>query len=278
MEQSMNQSVNQNKKVTTVIFDWAGTIVDYGCFAPAVVFVAAFKKKGIDITLEQARLPMGLEKKEHIKTICQMEEVSENWRQVSGKEFTDNDIDDIYNFFIPMQLSILPEYSELIPGALDTIEYLKSQNIKIGSTTGYNTTMMNIVVEESRKRGLEVDSLVCADEVPGGRPYPWMVYKNAISLREYPLDTFVKVGDTVPDILEGVNAGAWSIGVIKSGNEMGLTEKQVYELNDDQYSLKKAGISDKLNSAGAHYVIDSIEELPGIIEEINTRLANGERP
>jgi len=274
----MSITLENEKKITTVIFDWAGTLVDYGCFAPAVVFVKAFKKKGIDITVEQARLPMGLEKKEHIRTICKMDEVSAQWKQKYDSEITENDINEIYNYFIPMQLNILPEYSEIIPGALETIDFLKKKDIKIGSTTGYNTTMMNIVIEESRKRGLEVDSLICADEVPGGRPYPWMVYKNAISLQEFPLDTFVKVGDTVPDILEGVNAGAWSIGVVKSGNEMGKTHAQVLEMNEEEYNRAKSGIADKFFSAGAHYVIDTIDELPEIIEIINSRIRNGEKP
>jgi phosphonoacetaldehyde hydrolase len=274
----MNRTIENEKKITAVIFDWAGTLVDYGCFAPAVVFVKAFQKKGIDITIEQARLPMGLEKKEHIRTICQMDEVSAQWKKLYNSEITEKDIDDIYNYFIPMQLSILPEYSELVPGALEIINYLKKNDIKVGSTTGYNTTMMKIVIDESKKRGLEVDSLICADEVPGGRPYPWMVYKNAINLREYPLETYVKVGDTVPDIQEGVNAGAWSIGVVKSGNEMGRTHEQVTEMDDDEYNEVKSGIADKFFSAGAHYVIDSIEELPEIIEIINSRIKNGEKP
>jgi phosphonoacetaldehyde hydrolase len=274
----MYRNGGNQKRISTVIFDWAGTIVDYGCFAPAIVFIEAFRKKGIDITIEQAREPMGLEKKDHIRTICEMEDVAAKWRQTYNRDITEEDINDIYINFIPMQLSVLPEYSDIIPGALETIEYLKNNNIKIGSTTGYNTAMMDIVVEESRKRGLEVDSLVCADEVPGGRPYPWMVYKNAMSLKEYPLDTFVKVGDTVPDILEGINAGAWSVGVVKSGNEMGRTLPQVMKMHDSEYNRLKSVIVKKLYSAGAHYVIDSIDELPDVIEDINSRLKNGEKP
>lgn len=47
-------------KIEAVIFDWAGTTVDYGCFAPLEVFMKIFQKRGVEITAEEARKPMGL--------------------------------------------------------------------------------------------------------------------------------------------------------------------------------------------------------------------------
>ena len=68
-----------------VILDWAGTTMDYGCFAPAVVFREVYRRKGIDITMEQAREPMGAHKKVHIRQISQMEPVAQKWKDIHGR-------------------------------------------------------------------------------------------------------------------------------------------------------------------------------------------------
>ena len=64
------------KKVSCVIMDWAGTAVDFGCFAPLNAFLRVFQEQGVTITYRQAREPMGLLKIEHIKAILKMPEVN----------------------------------------------------------------------------------------------------------------------------------------------------------------------------------------------------------
>lgn len=63
------------RRIEAVIFDWAGTTVDYGCFAPVQAFVEAFKSFGIEPTMEEVRKPMGMLKIDHIRTMMQMETV-----------------------------------------------------------------------------------------------------------------------------------------------------------------------------------------------------------
>ena len=46
-------------KFKAVVFDWAGTMIDFGSFAPMGVFVKAFETFGIRASIEQARGPMG---------------------------------------------------------------------------------------------------------------------------------------------------------------------------------------------------------------------------
>ena len=172
--------------VKLVILDWAGTTLDYGCYAPAVVFIEVYRRHGVEITMKQARRPMGLHKRDHIKAISQMEEVAEAWTQVHGRPVTEQDIDDMFIEFQPLQLACLADYADLIPGTLETVAALRERGIAIGSTTGYFFEAMELIREEAARRGYVPDSSVCATQVPAGRPHPWMVLQNMVNTGIYP--------------------------------------------------------------------------------------------
>jgi phosphonoacetaldehyde hydrolase len=261
-----------------VILDWAGTTMDYGCFAPAVVFLEVYKRKGVPITMEQAREPMGAHKKVHIRTISQMGSVQKTWEQVHGRRPTEEDVEAMFEDFVPRQLECLADYADLVPGTLEAVSDFRRRGLKIGSTTGYTTEMMQILLAEAKRRGYEPDSSVCAAQVPAGRPHPWMCLQNAMNLQIYPMEAFVKVGDTLPDISEGLNAGMWTIGLAKTGNEMGLKEQEVNALSPDAREAKLARAYQRMHQMGAHYVVDTIADVPPLVDEINARLVRGDRP
>ena len=265
-------------QVKMVVLDWAGTTMDYGCYAPAVVFIEVFKRKGIEITMEQARRPMGLHKRDHIKAISEQEEVAAMWQAVHGTPVTEADVDEMFADFQPLQLACLADYADLIPGALEAVAALREKGIVIGSTTGYFTEAMELLKNEAAARGYVPDNSVCATEVPAGRPEPWMVLQNMFDLGIFPPEAVVKVDDTKPGISEGLNAGAWTIGLAKTGNEVGLNLEEINALAPEELEpmLTKARLG--LAQMGAHYVVDSIAEVPAVIEDINMRLARGERP
>ncbi len=144
--------------------------------------------------------------------------MAEAWKEAHGALPTDSDIDTLFDQFIPMQLSVLEEYAEPIPGLLEVMKFLHTRGIKVGSTTGYIRSMMDVLVPAAEKRGYAPDCVVCPDDVPAGRPYPWMCYQNAMQLGIYPMQAMVKVGDTFADIEEGLNAGMWSVGMSLTGN------------------------------------------------------------
>jgi len=264
--------------VKAVILDWAGTTLDYGCFAPAVVFVEVYKRQGIPITTEQAREPMGAHKKVHIRMISEMESVRRMWQGAHGRLPNEDDVETLFQDFVPLQLACLAQYADLIPGTLEAVADFRRRGLKIGSTTGYTTEMMEVLQEEARKRGYVPDSSVCAAQVPAGRPHPWMCLQNAMNLELYPMEAFVKVGDTLPDIAEGLNAGMWTVGLAKTGNELGLTEQETAALEPKVLQGKLDRAYQRFRQAGAHFVVDSIAEVPSILDEINVRLAHGERP
>jgi phosphonoacetaldehyde hydrolase len=261
-----------------VILDWSGTTLDYGCFAPTVVFVQIFKEHGVEITLEQARKPMGAYKRDHIAQIMQMPEVATEWKTAHGHLPGDQDIQSLYEAFIPRQIDCIVEYADLIPGVKETVDAFHAQGLKVGSCTGYTRAMMAPLLPEAKQRGYDPDVLVCPDEAPGGRPAPWMCYLNAMKLGIYPMEALVKIGDTLVDIAEGLNAGMWTIGLAKTGNELGMTEAEVNALSPEALQAKLAPIYRKMYEAGAHYVVDSLADTLPIIDHINARLANGERP
>jgi|SRR5579859_5621647 len=264
--------------VKAVILDWAGTTVDYGCCAPAKVFMQVFAQHGVDITVEQARAPMGLMKRDHIRQITHMPAVAAQWQAVQGELPCEDDIDHLYSDFIPLQLAILADYADPIPGALELAAELRQRGIKIGSTTGYDHQMMEILAPEAARRGYAPDAWVCASDVPAGRPSPWMMYANAMQLGVYPPEAVVKIGDTIPDIDEGLNAGAWAIGVTLSGNEIGLNEQEVGALPKDALAPRLEAVRQRMAAAGAHAVVDGVWECLPAIEEIAARLARGEKP
>jgi phosphonoacetaldehyde hydrolase len=264
--------------IKAVILDWAGTTIDYGSFAPTAVFLRLFEAQGVRISAGDARSGMGLMKKDHLKTILARPGVAEAWKSAHGAAASDADIDRLYDNFVPMQISVLKEYARPISGLLSIVKELRRRGIKLGSTTGYIRSMMDILAPEAEKNGYAPDCIVCPDEVPAGRPYPWMCYQNAIRLGVYPMQAMVKVGDTLPDIEEGLNAGMWTVGLSLTGNLLGLNEEEVNALSPEEKNTAREMASTQLYQAGAHYVIDGIWALPEALSVIEYRLANGEHP
>lgn len=258
------------KKISCVIMDWAGTAVDFGCFAPLNAFLKVFsEEKGIDITYRQAREPMGLLKIDHIKAILNMPEVNEKFRARYGRDWNMEDVNEMYVSFEKHLFASLSNFTTPIPGILDTIKELRESGIKIGSTTGYTQAMMDVVRPGAAAKGYVVDNLVTPDNLPAGRPAPYMIYKNMIDLAIPSVDNVVKVGDTIADIKEGVNAKVWSIGIITGSNEMGITEEEYNRRTPDELAALKQEVRERMMAARAHFVLDNITELPACIEKIN---------
>src|SRR5712692_6379502 len=265
-------------KVQAVLLDWAGTTMDYGCMAPAVVFVEVFKRQGVPIAMDEARAPMGAHKRVHIQRITELEPVALRWQAKHGRRPTEADVDAMFAEFVPLQLACLSDYSELIPGTLEAVKEMRSRGMKIGSTTGYLTEMMDINRKDAARQGYEPDSTVCASDVPAGRPYPYMCLQNVINLQVSPVEACVKADDTVPGIEEGLNAGMWTIGLAMSGNEIGLPLAEVQALAPDERERRRQRAYARMHQCGAHYVVDSIADLMPCLDAIEERLARGDRP
>jgi phosphonoacetaldehyde hydrolase len=265
--------------VRLVIFDWAGTTVDYGCFAPVAPFVEALEHFGVKITLAEAREPMGVAKRDHLRAILAMPRVGRQWRMAQGRDWTEEDVDRVYEEqFVPRQLESVRAHCRLIPGLLDSVTWLRARGIKIGTTTGYFVEAAEITWREAASQGYVPDHNVSPADVPAGRPAPWMIYRNMEALGVYPPAAVVKIGDTVPDIEEGLAAGVWSVGVTNTGSDVGLTADGLAACSPDEKRQRVERARRRLVAAGTHMVIDSVADVPRLIEQVNEWIADGKRP
>lgn len=260
------------------VLDWAGTVVDFGCQAPAATFIAAFAAAGVTVSIAQARAPMGMAKRDHIKAIAAFPDVAAAWQARHGTAIGEADIDRLYDAFLPLQIEAVTRHARLIPGALAAVASMRARGLKIGTTTGYPRAVMAVVAAEAAVQGYRPDCIIAAEDAPLGRPSPFPAFAALARLGVYPVETVVKIGDTVVDIEEGRNGGMWSVGITVTGNEVGLTEEAWAALAEAERAAMRESAAAKLRSAGAHAVVDSIADILPVLDAIDARLARGEKP
>lgn len=255
-----------------VIFDWAGTTVDYGCFAPVQAFIEAFAHFNIMVTTEETRKPMGMLKIEHIRTMLKMDRIAAAWKKEYGRPADAKDVQAIYEQFEPKLMAILKNFATPKPYVVETVEQLRAIGLKIGSTTGYTDSMMALVVPEAASQGYAPDIWITPDSTSGkGRPYPYMIFENMRKLQLTAVKNVMKVGDTVSDIKEGVCAGVLTVGVIEGSSELGLSEAEFNRLSETEKQTRCSAVERTFRNAGADYVIKNFAALPDLILAVGIR-------
>jgi phosphonoacetaldehyde hydrolase len=274
------QAAPMHNRLEAVLFDWAGTVVDFGSFAPTQIFVDAFKSAfDFELTLEEARGPMGLGKWQHIEALGRDPRIAARWLARFGHPMSESEVRHIYETFIPLQVERVGMHSALIPGVLDVVEQLRLRGLKIGSTTGYPRQVMERLMVLAAEQGYAPDSTVCADDlVAGARPGPWMALECVQQLRIGAVCRCVKVDDTLPGIEEGLNAGMWTVGLSLSGSPAGWTLAEYEAADPTARNHLRDRVTPQFHQAGAHYVIDTVADLLPVLNQIQERLALGERP
>jgi phosphonoacetaldehyde hydrolase len=241
--------------IKAIIFDWAGTTVDFGCQTPVLVLQKIFARAGVPLEPAEPRHAMGLAKKVQIREICRLARVSEAWRCVHGAAPSEADVEKLYSEFLPIHLECAGRHSAVIDGVREVVDTLRCRGLKIGSTTGYTREMLRPILEKAALGGYQPDCSVTPEEVGAGRPLPWMLFENMRQLGVYPPNACIKVGDTPSDIEEALNADMWAVGVVASSSETRA------------YSAEAARA--RLAAAGAHHVIDTLAELPALVIRID---------
>jgi phosphonoacetaldehyde hydrolase len=264
--------------IKAVIFDWAGTTVDFGSRAPMEAFVKLFKKNGLDITIADARVPMGLNKWDHIQELLEIPHVKNQWFNTYQRVSTAADIDKLLNEFIPMNKVSLIECSEVIPGVVDVVHHLEFNDIRIGSTTGYVRELMDVLEPLAAKQGYRPEISLCSGDTPSGRPSPQMMKRCADFFGINQPHQMIKVDDTQPGIDEGKNFGCWTVGVAVTGNALGLSLEEFNQLPE----LEKASLvqiaRDRMTAMKPDFVIDSVADLLPIVDKINQNLGQNHFP
>jgi len=249
-----------------VILDWAGTTVDFGSRAPVQVFIEIFRRRGIQVSEAEARGPMGSAKRDHIAALLALPRIAVEWRAAAGHDPTDDDVQSLYQDFLPLQKETLARCgSDVIPGIPRAIAHLRCQGMKIGSTTGYTRELMEVVAPLAARDGYEPDVIVCSDEVRAGRPAPWMNLEAAKRLGVESMGAVIVVDDTPVGIRAGRNAGAVAVGISQTGNELGLSPESLTVLPQTELNRRLNEAACRLYDAGAELVIRSVAELPEVL-------------
>jgi len=262
--------------VKAVIFDLAGTVVDHGSRAPMGAFVRAFGQFGVDISVADARGPMGMAKADHIRAVGRA--VNTAWHARHGRDFNETDVQAIFDIFEPMNVAAIKDHAALIPGTAASLAMLRARGIKIGATTGYTRPIVAELAPLAAAQGFMPEIMVCAGDLAAGRPAPLQMWHAMAALGVWPAASVVKIDDTPPGIGEARAAGCWAIGVALTGNIAGWSAEEIAAVPDAEKSAARARATRELTDAGAHLVIDSIADLPAALATVESRLASGENP
>ncbi len=262
--------------VRAVILDWAGTVVDHGSRAPMGAFVRAFAEMGVAISIADARGPMGMAKADHIRAVGAA--IAPAWRARHGRDFSEADVQAIFDIFEPMNVAAIRDHAALIPGAREALAALAARGIRIGSTTGYTRPIMAELAPLAAAQGFVPEVVVCAGDLAAGRPAPLQMWHAMAALGVWPAAAVVKLDDTLPGIGEARAAGCWAVGVALTGNIAGWSAEELAAAPPEARDAARARATAELAAAGAHLVIDSIADLPAAIAAIERRMAEGEAP
>ena len=257
-----------------VIFDWAGTMVDFGCEAPVTALIEAFRREGVALDAHVARRDMGIAKIDHVRNLLRESEVTPAWRVAKGRSSDESDVDILMGHLGPLMRGHAAAASALIAGARQTFDGLRGLGIRVASSTGYTRDMMEPVLAQAAAQGYTPELVVCAGETPRGRPTPLMIYKTCVDLGVWPLSRVVKVDDAEAGIAEGKAAGAFTVGVA-SGNALGLPLKTLQAMPASEQTARLAAAREVLLAAGADLAIDSVADLLPALEGATANLSRG---
>ena len=270
--------MSSTQGVSAVIFDWAGTLVDFGSLAPMGAFVELFARHGVSIGIPEARVPMGLPKRAHVQALAAQPRIAGAWHNAHRRAFNESDLEQLYREFLPMSVAAAIERAVPIPGAVEAVAELRAKGIAVGSTTGYTRSIMEGVIAGAAQHGLQVDSVVCTDDVAEGRPSPFGVYQCMMNLGVWPARGVIKVDDTVPGLLEGRHAGCWTVAIAASGNAAGVSLEEWSGLDAAGRESVRSAAQVVLAEAAPHWVIDSVADLAPLLEQIEVAIRRGDMP
>jgi phosphonoacetaldehyde hydrolase len=265
-------------RLKAVIFDWAGTVVDFGSLCPVGAFQFAFSTKGVHVTPQDIQRFMGIRKWDHLRSLLFLPDVSAKWEVIHKRPPTDSDVNELYEVAEKRLLATVADFARPTPYLTEAITAARKRGLKVGSTTGYTKPLMEKLVPAAKRNGFAPDFWIASDQVVVGRPSPWMIFRNMEHLEVYPPCSVLKVGDTVADIEEADNAGVWSVGVAESSSLTGKskTELEAMSARDRHQLLRHT--SKQLADAGAHTVIPNLSDFEGTLELIEDRLEKGQLP
>ncbi|MFZ4381682.1 MAG: phosphonoacetaldehyde hydrolase [Sandarakinorhabdus sp.] len=264
--------------IAAVIFDWAGTMIDFGSCAPVIAMDDVFTAAGVTVEAAVIRRHMGMAKREHVIAILSEPEIAARWQAAAGSAWTPADVDRLMLTLEPAMQASATRHSQLIPGAAAAVAALRQQGVRVGSTTGYTRSMMAGILPAAAEQGYAPDVTICAGETALGRPAPLMLWQAMAQLQAWPAARCIAVDDAPVGITAGRNAGVWTIGVAASGNGVGLDAADWAAMASAQQAALLAPVIASFQAAGADLVIPSVADLALATNAIADAIAMGHSP
>lgn len=264
--------------VVAVVFDWAGTMIDFGSRAPALALAQVFAAENVACEEPTIRRYMGMAKREHVIAILSEAEMAARWKAAKGADWSEADIDRLMDALEPAMRDAAAACAELIPGAAETAQALMARGIKVGSTTGYTRAMMAPILPAAAAQGYAPETVVCAGETAHGRPAPLMLWRALADMEAWPVTRCVAVDDAPIGVEAGGNAGMWTVGLAGSGNGVGRALADWQSLSPAEQGRLMAPVIQEFTLAGADFVIVSVADLPLALAQIEAAVAAGELP
>lgn len=264
--------------IAAVVFDWAGTMIDFGSRAPVLAMLQVFEEAGLPVTEAAVRRHMGMAKREHLAAILAEPQAAAAWTAARGARATEADLDHLMERLEPAMQTAASACAELIPGAAAEAARLRAAGVRIGSTTGYTRSMMEPIAAAASAQGYSPDALVCAGETAQGRPTPLMLWRALAELECWPVHRCVAVDDAVVGIEAGVNAGLWTVGVVASGNGVGLDAAAYAALPAAERLQRLTPVIAAFSAAGVDIIIESVADFARAHAVIEEAITDGMRP
>lgn len=213
--------------ITLAALDIAGTTIDEGG-AVYRILADAVRAVGGSPSQDQVEQWMGASKREAIAGLL----------EASGAVAAPKIIDAAFaDFRRRLDDAYRQDPPKPFPGVEETIAELRAQGVKVALTTGFDREVATTVLAAAGWADGMIDALICIDDVPAGRPAPYLIYRAMEATSVIDIRTVLVAGDTVRDVLAGRNAGAGRVIAVRTG-----------EISDA--TLLAAGPTDLVDSVG----------------------------
>lgn len=256
--------------IRAVIFDLAGTTIDYGNQAPALAIRKAFKQFGVEVSLKELQCNAEWEPLVQIKRIMTESDVQKRWYIKHPDVSLEEGISQVAKWFNRNILEILPQIAKVKSGLPTLISYFRTQGIRFATTTRYTNEMLAKILPLVSEQGFDPQiNITAADFEDSADVGPEMVRQAMTKLRIRNAQSVIKVGDTPRDIYEGKAAGVITIGMIEGSSLIGLSQSEFSVLPFAHRNSLKNRVAAELEKAGADYVVENTKDLMRLIKELD---------
>lgn len=257
--------------IRLVIFDWTGVVADFGAHGPAESLVRALAMRGMAVPMDEARAVADLSERDQPRALLGQYHLRVRWQQLHRRDWTDDDLTAIARDMTTLRRQSAGRHTGLSPGLRECVIALRERQVQIGLTINACRDAAALCLGAARSEGLLLKATACADDVPAGRPAPWMVFRVMERAGVYPPGDVARIAGSLTGIVEGINAGCRVGAVLASSALMGLTAAQFDALPDDERQRRLGSVRRQFLDAGAEFTADTLDQLPDAVAALPDR-------